>query len=257
MTAVSLRGVGKTYGGDGARTFAALRDVDLDIEVNDFLVVTGRSGCGKTTLLNVAAGLATPTSGTVTVDGVDLWSVTDAERQQPAQPHHGLRVPVPQPAARALPGAERHAAAGVQPRASTPTPARERAELLDMVGLGERMAASRASSRPVSSSASSSPGRSSTADAAACRRAEQRPRRGDRGRDHGALPAHPRRAGADDRDGDAHAPARGLRHAARRDGRRHGARRSDETRARPTSPEVPAGVRRRAACSVTTSELQS
>ena len=53
MTAVSLRGVGKAYGGDGARTFAALRDVDLDIEVNDFLVITGRSGCGKTTLLNV------------------------------------------------------------------------------------------------------------------------------------------------------------------------------------------------------------
>src|SRR5665647_2336195 len=80
MTAVSLRGVGKAYGGDGARTFAALRDVDLDIEVNDFLVITGRSGCGKTTLLNVAAGLATPTSGTVTVDGVDIWSITDAER---------------------------------------------------------------------------------------------------------------------------------------------------------------------------------
>jgi ABC-type lipoprotein export system ATPase subunit len=79
-TAVSLRGVGKAYGGKGAAVFAALRDVDLDIAVNDFLVITGRSGCGKTTLLNVAAGLATPTSGTVTVDGVDLWSISDAER---------------------------------------------------------------------------------------------------------------------------------------------------------------------------------
>ena len=80
MTAVSLRGVGKAYGGDGAAAFAALRDVDLDIEINDFLVITGRSGCGKTTLLNVAAGLATPTSGAVTVDGVAIWSITDAER---------------------------------------------------------------------------------------------------------------------------------------------------------------------------------
>ena len=63
MSAVSLRGVGKSYGGDRAATFAALRDVDLDVETNEFLVITGRSGCGKTTLLNVAAGLATPTSG--------------------------------------------------------------------------------------------------------------------------------------------------------------------------------------------------
>ena len=78
MTAVALRGVGKTYGEKG--TFAALRDVDLDIEAGDYLVITGRSGCGKTTLLNLASGLATPTSGRVTVDGVDLWSISDAER---------------------------------------------------------------------------------------------------------------------------------------------------------------------------------
>jgi len=78
MTAVSLRGVGKVYG--DKTTFAALRDVDLDIESGEFLVITGRSGCGKTTLLNLASGLATPTSGRVTVDGVDLWSVSDAER---------------------------------------------------------------------------------------------------------------------------------------------------------------------------------
>jgi ABC-type lipoprotein export system ATPase subunit len=78
--AVSLRGVGKSYIGKNAAAFAALHDVDLDIQTNEFLVITGRSGCGKTTLLNVAAGLATPTSGTVTLDGVDLWSISDAER---------------------------------------------------------------------------------------------------------------------------------------------------------------------------------
>jgi ABC-type lipoprotein export system ATPase subunit len=78
--AVSLRGIGKSYSGKDAASFAALHDVDLDIETNEFLVITGRSGCGKTTLLNVASGLATPTSGTVTVDGVDIWSISDAER---------------------------------------------------------------------------------------------------------------------------------------------------------------------------------
>ena len=78
MTAVSLRGVGKVYGDKS--TFAALRDVDLDVESGEFLVITGRSGCGKTTLLNLASGLATPTSGRVAVDGVDLWAIPDAER---------------------------------------------------------------------------------------------------------------------------------------------------------------------------------
>jgi putative ABC transport system ATP-binding protein len=50
--AVSLRGVGKAYSGKNAAAFAALHDVDLDIQTNEFLVITGRSGCGKTTLLN-------------------------------------------------------------------------------------------------------------------------------------------------------------------------------------------------------------
>ena len=140
MTAVSLRGVGKTYGGGDARTFAALRDVDLDIEVNDFLVITGRSGCGKTTLLNVAAGLATPTGGTVTVDGVDIWSITDAERSSLRNRTMGFVFQFPS----LIPGLsleqnvmlplefshDEHADAGARAR-----------ELLDMVGLGERMAA--------------------------------------------------------------------------------------------------------------------
>ena len=140
MTAVALRGVGKSYGGDGARTFAALRDVDLDIEVNDFLVITGRSGCGKTTLLNVAAGLATPTGGTVTVGGVDIWSISDAERSSLRNRTMGFVFQFPS----LIPGLsleqnvmlplefshDEHADAGARAR-----------ELLDMVGLGDRMAA--------------------------------------------------------------------------------------------------------------------
>ena len=140
MTAVSLRGVGKTYGGGDARTFAALRDVDLDIEVNDFLVITGRSGCGKTTLLNVAAGLATPTGGTVTVDGVDIWSVTDAERSSLRNRTMGFVFQFPS----LLPGLslEQNVMLPLEFSHEEHADARERArELLDMVGLGQRMAA--------------------------------------------------------------------------------------------------------------------
>ena len=140
MTAVSLRGVGKAYGGDGATAFAALRDVDLDIETNDFLVITGRSGCGKTTLLNVATGLATPTSGAVTVDGVEIWSVSDAERSSLRNRTMGFVFQFPS----LLPGLtlEQNVMLPLEFSHEEHIDARERArELLDMVGLGHRMTA--------------------------------------------------------------------------------------------------------------------
>jgi ABC-type lipoprotein export system ATPase subunit len=55
----------------------AVEQIDLQIEPGDFLVITGRSGCGKTTLLNLIAGLARPNSGEVFVDGIDIWAMKD------------------------------------------------------------------------------------------------------------------------------------------------------------------------------------
>ena len=57
----------------------ALRGVDLKLEGGKLYAITGRSGSGKTTLLSLMAGLDTPTSGTVFVNGVDL-AKTDQDR---------------------------------------------------------------------------------------------------------------------------------------------------------------------------------
>ncbi|MEC5397435.1 taurine ABC transporter ATP-binding subunit [Uliginosibacterium sp. H1] len=53
----------------GARGEAALQDVNLHAEPGSLVVAIGQSGCGKTTLLNVAAGFVSPTSGRALLDG--------------------------------------------------------------------------------------------------------------------------------------------------------------------------------------------
>jgi NitT/TauT family transport system ATP-binding protein len=66
--AVTLRGVSKVYG-SGRSAVAALDRIDLAVPPGEFVCVVGASGCGKTTLLNLAAGLDEPTGGEVAVDG--------------------------------------------------------------------------------------------------------------------------------------------------------------------------------------------
>lgn len=62
---------------DGANFFCALNETDFSIEGGTLTVITGRSGGGKTTLLNILGGLLQPSSGSVTVDGVDLYQMDD------------------------------------------------------------------------------------------------------------------------------------------------------------------------------------
>lgn len=55
--------------GAAAERFVALHDVNLDVSPGEFLVLVGPSGCGKSTMLDLLAGLATPTRGCVLIDG--------------------------------------------------------------------------------------------------------------------------------------------------------------------------------------------
>jgi NitT/TauT family transport system ATP-binding protein len=68
MSAVSLRGVSKTFG-TGSHAVTALADVDLEVARGEFVCLIGASGCGKSTILNLVAGLDAPTSGAVDVNG--------------------------------------------------------------------------------------------------------------------------------------------------------------------------------------------
>jgi len=77
---VALRGVSKVYEAPRCPPVAALRDLDLEVAAGEFVVVTGRSAAGKTTLLNVIAGLGRPTAGAVRLDGTDLWRLSDRRR---------------------------------------------------------------------------------------------------------------------------------------------------------------------------------
>ena len=60
------------YGAGTPFETTALRDVSVTVENGSFVGILGRTGCGKSTLIQIMAGLLTPTAGTVMLDGQDI-----------------------------------------------------------------------------------------------------------------------------------------------------------------------------------------
>lgn len=75
---MSLRNIIKDYP-SGQEVAHILKGVDLDIYENEFLVILGESGCGKTTLLNIIGGMDSASSGEIIFDGKDFSKPTEKE----------------------------------------------------------------------------------------------------------------------------------------------------------------------------------
>ena len=76
ITILQTKDLRKTYG-SGEAQVRALDGVDLSVEKGEFVAVVGTSGSGKSTLLHMLGGLDRPTSGSVTVDGKELFALKD------------------------------------------------------------------------------------------------------------------------------------------------------------------------------------
>ncbi|MEP7183559.1 MAG: lipoprotein-releasing ABC transporter ATP-binding protein LolD [Betaproteobacteria bacterium] len=76
---LACRGLAKTYS-SGPLEVPVLLGIDLDVQPGERLAIVGVSGSGKSTLLHLLGGLDAPTGGTVSVDGVDVASLSEAER---------------------------------------------------------------------------------------------------------------------------------------------------------------------------------
>jgi ABC-type sugar transport system ATPase subunit len=76
VAAICLSNVGKTYPGDQA----AVREISLDIADGELLVLVGPSGSGKSTVLRLIAGLESPTSGSILIDGQDVTGLPASAR---------------------------------------------------------------------------------------------------------------------------------------------------------------------------------
>jgi putative ABC transport system ATP-binding protein len=75
---IKISGLIKTLHGGGHKV-EILKSIDLTIPTGQFIAITGHSGSGKTTLLSLIAGLDTPTSGTIDIDGQDITELDEDE----------------------------------------------------------------------------------------------------------------------------------------------------------------------------------
>ncbi|MCB5263941.1 MAG: ATP-binding cassette domain-containing protein, partial [Candidatus Cloacimonadaceae bacterium] len=75
MTILSAHGVSKSFLFKGALS-PVLKDIDFDLQEGEFVSIVGASGCGKTTLLELLAGITKPDSGCIRYAGEEITGKT-------------------------------------------------------------------------------------------------------------------------------------------------------------------------------------
>ena len=80
-TILSARGIGKTVK-SGSSDLVILREIDFSVTAGEAVAIVGASGSGKSTLLAILAGLDTPSTGKVELDGTDLFALDEDARAE-------------------------------------------------------------------------------------------------------------------------------------------------------------------------------
>ena len=78
MEILRVSDLNKTYG-KGDTAVEALKGINLSVQKGEFIAIVGTSGSGKSTLLHMLGGLDRPTSGSVSIDGKDIFTLKDEE----------------------------------------------------------------------------------------------------------------------------------------------------------------------------------
>ncbi|HTY81159.1 MAG TPA: ABC transporter ATP-binding protein [Dehalococcoidales bacterium] len=76
---ISFQNVSRTYNLDEESKITPVKNINLTVNRGEFILLIGRSGSGKTSLLNLAAGLVKPSSGTILIKNNDIWRLTDKQ----------------------------------------------------------------------------------------------------------------------------------------------------------------------------------
>ena len=86
---IEIRDLVKVYQ-TAAGDYQALSGIQLEIEKGDFVILHGKSGAGKTTLINMITGIDVPSSGEVIMDGVSLHAMDSDELSRWRGKHMGI-----------------------------------------------------------------------------------------------------------------------------------------------------------------------